>query len=281
MLVTGAAGFTGRHFMAAARSAGYDPVPLQSNLRDADALDKEITALDPEVVVHLAAISFVNEAGALAYYDVNLLGSLNLLQPLKKCTRLRKVLLASTGNLYGNSMQSPLAETHAPAPVNHYAASKLAMEHMCRAQGGDLPLVVARPFNYTGVGQPTNFLVPKLVDHFLRKAPVIKLGNMHVEREYNDVRYVCDAYLRLLAPSAALGTYNVCTGVTHSLQDLLAKLEGLTGHRPEPQTDPALVRANEIHSLCGDPSMLQAAIGTGCRYAIEDTLSWMVGQSVA
>jgi nucleoside-diphosphate-sugar epimerase len=186
--------------------------------------------------------------------------------------------LASSANLYGNSDRSPIDESQHPAPVNHYAMSKFAMEVMARARFPELPIVIVRPFNYTGRGQDKSFVIPKLVDHFRRRAPRVTLGNVHVQREYNDVRFVCDAYLRLLEVPAPGPVYNVCTGATHDLQSVIALLGELTGHRIEVDIDPTLVRANEVHKLCGDPSALNAIVGEMKSLALQDTLRWMLAE---
>ena len=280
ILLTGADGFTGRHFIRSAAAAGHDTVPLQANLTQAAAVAQEVAALQVDAVVHLAAISFVGHAHEPAFYEVNLFGTLNLLAALKAAGRpLQKVLLASSANVYGNCERSPIAETQTPAPVNHYAMSKLAMECMARAGSAGLPLVVTRPFNYTGVGQAGQFVIPKLVEHFRRRAPSVALGNLHVEREYNDVRFVCEAYLRLLCVEATHTTYNVCSGHTYDFKAVVDILQDLTGHRIDVQVDPALVRQNEVHRLCGDPSRLQQAIGAAGVYSLKDTLSWMLSNS--
>ncbi|HEY8047708.1 MAG TPA: GDP-mannose 4,6-dehydratase [Ramlibacter sp.] len=275
--LTGAAGFTGRHFIEAAQRAGHDVVELESDLTDRAALEAETRPLEADAAVHLAAISFVGHADARAFYDVNLFGTLNLLGALSKAGRpLQRILLASSANVYGNSPHSPIAESEPPAPVNHYAMSKLAMEMMARSHFPQLPVVIARPFNYTGPGQPVEFVVPKLVDHFRRRAPQVTLGNLHVEREYNDVRFVCEAYLRLLEAGAPESVYNICTGTAYDFNTVLALLRGLTGHDIEVQVDPKLVRPNEVHRLCGDPSRLQQVVGASAHYRLEDTLRWML-----
>jgi nucleoside-diphosphate-sugar epimerase len=279
ILLTGGDGFTGRQFVLSAAAAGHETIGLAADLTQADAVAQEIATVQVDAVVHLAAIAFVGHTDDRAFYDVNLFGTLNLLDALKKAGRpLRKVLLASSANVYGNCEHSPIAETQVPAPVNHYAMSKLAMEHMARARSGPLPLVIARPFNYTGPGQASEFVIPKLVDHFRRRLPSIAMGNLHVRREYNDVRFVCEAYLRLLASDDASGTYNICTGTTYSFDETLDVLQRLTGHRIAVQVDPAFVRANEVDRLCGDPRRLQQAIGALPAYSLEDTLAWMLAQ---
>ena len=277
ILLTGADGFTGRAFSRAAQAAGHDVVALSCDLTDAAAVASQVEAAQAEAVVHLAAIAFVAHQDPSALYAVNVVGTTNLLDALCRLRQVpRRVLVASSANVYGNCEHSPIAETTPPAPVNHYAASKLAMEYMALISSDRLPLVLARPFNYSGPGQSGQFLIPKLVDHFQRRAPRIELGNLHVEREYNDVRMVCEAYLRLLEVDTVPAVVNVCTGTPHSIQEVLEALTNITGHRIEVGVNPAFVRANEVHRLCGDPTRLIDAIGPLPAYTLADTLRSML-----
>lgn len=281
ILLTGADGFTGRLFAEQAVAAGHEVEPLRANLMDREALLQQVLASEPDAVVHLAAISFVGHADENAFYAVNVIGTTNLLAALTKLSRLpRRVLLASSANIYGNSKHSPIAETQEPAPVSHYAASKLAMEHMSRAYGDRLPSVITRPFNYTGPGQDVNFVIPKLVDHFARRAPTISLGNIQVEREFNDVQMVCSAYLQLLQYGEPGQAYNVCSGQPYTLQYVIDTLTRITGHSIKVEVNPAFVRVNEVHRLCGSPAKLQSLLATrGATLenpSLEDTLRRML-----
>lgn len=277
IFLTGASGFTGRHFQTLASQAGHVVEPLTADLNDKNGLSAELHKAKPDAVVHLAAISFVGHADATAFYAVNVVGSMNLLSALSELPIAPKsVLLASSANVYGNCEISPIAEDQAPEPVNHYATSKLAMELMARTYVDRLPIVVTRPFNYTGPGQAANFLIPKLVSHFARREPIIELGNLHVEREFNDVRMVCNAYLRLLDSGIAGETYNVCTGRPYSLSEVIQELEKLTDHHMQVKVNPAFVRANEVHRLCGSPSKLEACIGEPTDISLRETLSNML-----
>jgi nucleoside-diphosphate-sugar epimerase len=279
ILVTGARGLTGRQFRLSAADAGHETIELQADLTRLVELRSEIAHLRVDAVVHLAAISYVAHDDDRAFYDVNLFGTLNLLEALAALPYpLKKVLLASSANVYGNCDTSPIPESQVPAPVNHYAMSKLAMEHMALSRFPQLPLVITRPFNYTGPGQADQFVIPKLVSHFRQRAPSVTLGNLHVQREYNDVRFVCEAYLRLLEAERGRSVYNVCTGVTYDFNAVIGMLQDLTGHRIDVQVDPALVRTNEVHRLCGDPSRLREAIGELPAYGLGDTLAWMLDQ---
>lgn len=277
LLVTGANGFTGRHFVTSARACGHEVVALQADLNDRDALKQEVAHVAPEAVVHLAAISFVGHAVASAFYDVNVIGTLNLLDALATLAQPpRSVLLASSANVYGNCEQSPITEAQLPAPVNHYAMSKLAMEYMARTYLDRLPLFLVRPFNYTGPGQAESFVIPKLVAHFARRAEAVELGNLDVEREFNDVRFVCGAYLQLLEKAKPGEVYNVCTGKPVTLKSVLALLSQIMGHQLQVKVNPAFVRNNEIHRLCGSPAKLHGVVGEISLPSLPDTLRWML-----
>ena len=177
ILLTGAAGFTGLFFKSAAEAAGHTVWPLAADLTDKAAVAAEVAQVQPTAVVHLAAISFVGHADDAAFYSVNVLGTVNLLAALAALpVPPTKVLVASSANVYGNCDASPITEAQPPAPVNHYATSKLAMEHMALTYADRLPVVITRPFNYTGPGQAPQFLIPKLVSHFARRADRIELG---------------------------------------------------------------------------------------------------------
>ncbi len=139
------------------------------------------------------------------------------------------------------------------------------MEHMARTFSNLLPIVITRPFNYTGPGQALNFVIPKLVEHFKHRVASIELGNIHVEREFNDVEMVCSVYLKLLVHGQAGEIYNVCSGQPYTLQFVLDTLARITGNKIKVAVNPAFVRANEVHRLCGDPLKVQTLLArNGC-----------------
>jgi len=277
ILLTGAAGFTGQHFTAAAQRAGYVVRPLVSDLTDAQAVADETAASAPDYVVHLAAISAITHTDEEAFYRVNLFGTQNLLKALVALPKAPKcVLLASSSNVYGNALVSPIDESTCPAPVNHYAISKLSMERLACMFSDSLALVIVRPFNYTGVGHDARFVIPKLIDHFNRRALKIELGNLEVEREFNDVRTVCEAYLRLLDFGQPKQVYNVCSGRPVSLRMVIDALTRITSHNLQINVNPDFIRANEVHRLCGNPALLEACIGQLQHPPLEETLQWML-----
>jgi nucleoside-diphosphate-sugar epimerase len=292
VLVTGAAGFTGRHLCRDLAAHGYrvvglteravDPLPdgveaLHADLLDVPALEAAVRAAAPDHVVHLAAIAFPGHAEAAAIYRVNLNGTLALLQALVATGHgARGVLLPSTGTIYAPA-GVPLTEDASIALGSHYAVSKYAMEQMARLFAARLPLVIVRPFNYTGPGQREPFLVPKIVRHFTQRASVIELGNVDVERDFLDVRSVVDAYRRLLAaPGAAGGTFNVCSGRAVAVRRIVTMLEEITGHRIEIRVNPAFVRPGEPARIAGSSARLAGLIGPLLDIPLVDTLSAML-----
>ncbi len=292
VLITGVNGFTGQFLTRELEQHGWEVWGLGSHpepgraryqhvdLRDASALNAWIQQVQPKAVVHLAAIAFVGHSDARAFYDVNLVGTRNLLVALAGLDAAQKperVLLASSANIYGNTTEGALSESTQPNPANDYAVSKLAMEYMARLWMDKLPITITRPFNYTGVGQSESFLLPKIVSHFRRQADVIELGNMEVWRDFSDVRDVVSAYRALLdSPSAVGQVVNVCSGHLVSLREVLQMAERITGHSIHALTNPAFVRANEVKTLCGDASRLSGLIGGWNPRPLEDTLEWML-----
>lgn len=277
ILLTGADGFTGRHFLNQAKLLGYEVIALKADLTDSEAVFSEVQAVRPSHVLHLAAISAVTHADEEAFYRVNLFGTQNLLKALCALPETPlKVLLASSANIYGNALESPISEDYCPKPVNHYALSKLAMELMSTSFAQLLPIVIARPFNYTGILHDNRFVVPKIVEHFQQRAAEIELGNLDVLREYNDVRMVCQAYLDLLNLGVPGEAYNIASGRAVALKTIISTLEEITGHNMNVKVNPAFIRPNEINILSGASQKIEDLLGPLKHPSLEDTLSWMV-----
>ena len=143
ILVTGIIGFTGRHLQSELEAHGHTVIGLQSDLTDQQAVAAEVAEIKPEAVAHLAGVAFVGHGAAKAFYEVNLIGTHNLLEALAQhAPEVRSILLASSANVYGNRSEGVLTEESTPDPVNDYAVSKLAMEHMARLWLAKLPLFI-------------------------------------------------------------------------------------------------------------------------------------------
>lgn len=289
VLLTGADGFTGVYARAELESAGYKvvgavmgtpqvPGDIALDITSPANCRAVMDSVRPDYVIHLAGISFVQHADAEAFYRVNVIGTLNLLQGLVDAgVAPRRVVIVSSANIYGNATGGVLSESQPPAPVNHYAVSKLAMEYMVRTWSDRLPIVITRPFNYTGIGQAEHFLVPKIVAHFTRREKIIELGNLDVERDFSDVRTVARAYRGLLERECAGETVNLCSGRPYSLNGIISMMQEICGHRIEVRVNPAFVRSAEVKTLVGSPAKLQALLGELPRMPFEQTLRWMAG----
>jgi len=298
-LVTGINGFTGRHLVNELRQSGFaisgigqqpsqfaDVKFIECDLTNRNSAIEAVRLLRPDVVFHLAGIAFAANDDVETIYRTHILGTRNLLDALTLCRhKPTSVLLASSANIYGNAAVKFITETTPPAPANDYAVSKLAMEYMAYLWLDKLPIVIARPFNYTGRWQSTQFLIPKIVDHFRRKAAVIELGNLDVVRDFSDVRTVAYCYRRLVetAPSRGSGceAFNTCSGIGISLHDVLQMMREISGHDLEVRVNPAFVRSNEVKTLIGTRAKLESAIGAVQDIPFYETLEWMYHAPVA
>ena len=299
-LITGLAGFTGCYMAQEMVAAGYrvfgtvtpggtlarPPAGIAEadifavDLCDSAVVSNMIEQVQPDVVLHLAGIAFVAHANVDLIYHVNVLGSRNLLASLAASPhRPAAVLLASSANIYGNAEVAVIDESVAPAPATDYAVSKLTMEYMARLWMDSLPIVLARPFNYTGVGQADQFLLPKIVSHFRRGAREIELGNLEVARDFSDVRSVVRSYRALVAAAPVASwsnpAFNVCSGQSTSLHSVIAMMEEIAGYKIAVKVNPAFVRSNDVLTLTGSRAKLDQAIGAVEQVALADTLRWM------
>lgn len=287
-LITGLGGFTGRYLALELEAAGFfvqgtfygrEACGKQAallDLCDRKAVRKLVNTIKPDVIVHLAAISFVAHGDVAETYRTNIMGSRNLLEALTCCDKKPEaVLLVSSANIYGQTMVDPIVETSPVNPLNDYAVSKLAMEHMAHLWMDKLPITIVRPFNYTGVGQSLNFLLPKIVDHHRRREKEIELGNLDVARDFSDVRMVVRAYAKLLQLAPTGKVFNVCSGRAYTLQQILAMMAEIAGYEIKVKVNPAFVRENEVKSLRGSNAMLIQAVGSLEVPPLQQTLRWM------
>jgi len=277
ILTTGFHGFTGYHIAAMGPKFHHEIVPMMSDLSDIAGMQSEIEETRPNAILHLAAKSFVNEKETSSFEKVNVAGTQNLLIAIDNTdVPLEKILIASSANIYGNANKSPIPEKAFANPVNEYAKSKVMMESNALSYAKKMPIIITRPFNYTGVNQDIKFLIPKIVSHFKQRKAVIELGNIDIEREFNDVRFVCESYLRLLEISKNNEIYNICTGKPHSISAIIDLLKQLTGHDIKVIKSEEFVRETDIASLYGNPDKLYKTVPKLHKYTIEETLTWML-----
>lgn len=273
ILLTGSAGFTGLPLAERLRTDGHDVVGLArypgeagavfGDLRDSDWVKQVVAEIKPTAVLHLAGISATQHADIGELYSANVVGTANLLAALTTLAEPpRLVIVASSALVYGApDTGAPIGEDAPFDPRSPYAASKRAAEDVAALFRDRLPILITRPFNYTGPGQGTTFLVPKIVDHFVRRAPVIELGNLDLFRDISDVERVIEAYARMVSQPVEPAVVNICSGRAVFLRDIVSTLQEISGHRIEVIRLPALMRANEPRTILGSAKRLEAMLG--------------------
>lgn len=241
----------------------------------------------PDVIYHLAAQS----SAALSYknpvltYEVNVLGTLNLLESLRALDRVPRLLIISSCEVYGPNLNGqPHVETNPYQPRSPYASSKAAQELVALQYAASFgwEVVVARPFPHIGPGQSDNFALPSFAKQIAEieagiREPVIRVGNLEAARDFCDVRDVVQAY-RLLGENGVSGQiYNICSGRAHTIGRLLEILISLSQVRVEVEIDPDRLRPADVPLLLGDGGKLARLCGWRPRIEIEETLRDILG----
>jgi len=285
-LVTGAAGFVGRHLVTWLEEAGDDVVTTDRHdgldVLDTDALAAFVAEVAPEVVYHLAGQADVGGSWSspVATFRVNAEGTLNLLLACE-AAGVDRVLAVASADVYGPvpADELPIGEDRPLRPVSPYGASKAAADLLALQAhlASGLGVIRVRPFNHLGPGQSDRFVAPALASRIVRAErggdPHIPVGNLSARRDFTDVRDVVRAY-RLLAEHGTPGeAYNVCSGTDVAVQELADRLVAQARVPVELTPDPELLRPVDTPRLCGDPARLQAATGWTPAFSLDQTLA--------
>ena len=241
VLVTGATGFVGPYLVQAlaeknARvnilSMGMDEIPSSLCAENLDIVIGDVTkpeTLDGitegvDFVFHLAAISNVDYAvkNPVKTYDVNVRGTLNLLEEVRK-NPVQKFVYISSSHVYGVPQYIPIDEKHPLAPREPYSASKAAAENIVTAYSSayGINTAIVRPFNIYGPGQDKSFLIPSIIKQASGN-DVIKVGNVEPTRDFTYITDVVDGFL-IIAESGS-GVYNIGSGIEVKVGDIVRKI---------------------------------------------------------
>lgn len=290
-LVTGASGFVGPYVVDRLKRAGFQVVGTSSgrtpdarwralDMTDARAVGALVAEVKPVAVYHLAAIASVAESfeDPTPTFQLNTMGTLHLLDALRRHVPTARTLVVSSAEVYGGA-RLPYTEAMPLQPANPYAASKAAAEMVAiqHARAYGMAIVRARAFNHTGPGQSARFATPRFARQIARievgrQSPVIGVGNMGARRDFLDVRDVAAAYLALLDRGVAGEVYNVCSGRSVAMQEILDRLVAMARVGVEVEVDPALFRPVDVAETRGDPSALMDATGWKPEIPLEETL---------
>jgi GDP-4-dehydro-6-deoxy-D-mannose reductase len=309
ILVTGAAGFAGRHLLAHLRAsaAGHQVLAWSRQPHDDDrqvhwrrvditdkhAVHQAITGARPARIVHLAGSPHVGQSwrNSLLPLQTNVLGTHHLLEAVRLHSPDSRVVVVTSAMIYQAST-APLTEDAPLVPSSPYGLSKLAQDQLALAAAHDdgLQVVVARPFNHIGPGQDPTFAISSfarqiaLIEAGLAPA-VLQVGNLDAERDLTDVRDVVDAYVRLLDHGRAGRPYNICTGTAHRIGDLLDRLIALARVPVTRTVDPDRLRPSDMPRLVGDSTRVRTELGWAPQRPLQqtlgDTLEWWRGEVAA
>ena len=284
-LVTGVAGFVGRHLLTHLEASGDIVTGIDRehgiDLLDPPALLDALSAAQPDAVYHLGGWSDVGGSWdePRAAFRVNAEGTLNVLEACRT-TGVPRVLLVSSADVYGKVAlaELPLTEESPFRPVTPYAASKIAADELGLQAwlGYGLEVLRVRAFNHLGPGQTNRFVCPALAERIalneLEGREVVTVGNLTPRRDFTDVRDVVRAY-RLLVENGEPGeAYNVCSGHDIAIAELADRLITMAARPMRLEGDPGLQRPVDVPVLRGDFTKLHKATGWNPEIALDQTL---------
>ncbi len=299
LLITGCCGFVGRNLTGKAVDEGYEVWGtdrlesaevvdtaryVSADLLDGDAVTRLLDKVNPGLIVHLAAqssvrLSFDTPVETLAN---NTTPVLHILGYLKNTPNTCRLLAVGSADEYGpvkTAADLPLREDNAVNPVSPYALAKTIQNQYCSTFASlyDVDVLITRSFNHTGSNQSDTFVLPSFAKQIIeikmgRRESKMAVGDLEVKRDFLDVRDVCAAYLALLRGGKKGETYNVCSGVSYRIRDLLDKMCEIAGVEVEVTVDPDRLRPAETPELRGDAAKLRREIGWEPVVPIEETL---------
>jgi GDP-4-dehydro-6-deoxy-D-mannose reductase len=303
ILVTGAAGFVGRHLLAALKArfptahlmAAVKPedgllptldaaeTVLPFDLLDPDAFGAMVADLAPDGLIHLAAQSSVaaSFADAGSTWQANLLGTVALGEAVRLHRPRCRFVLASSAEVYGLSFRTglPLDEAALLVPANPYAASKAASDLAIGEMSlRGLRATRLRAFNHTGAGQSAAFVIAAFARQIAlieagRQEPVLHVGQLDRWRDFLDVSDVCAAYVAALVADTEPGAvYNIASGTARRIGDILNQLLGRSHVKPVVEVAVAHLRPTDVDHVVGDMSLARRELSWAPTTAWDDTL---------
>jgi GDP-4-dehydro-6-deoxy-D-mannose reductase len=291
-LVTGIAGFVGSYLAELLLERGHEVYGLvrsrsktdyiesiisKLHLEDADILDTHslyatISHIKPDYIFHLAAQSFVPTSwvSPSVTLETNIVGSANLFEAVRQVGIDPVIQIACSSEEYGlvYPAELPIKETNPLRPLSPYAVSKLAMDYLGYQyyQSYKIRIVRTRGFNHTGPRRgdtfaESNFAKQIAVIEKGKQEPVIHVGNLEASRDYTDVRDIVKGYLAAVEKCDPGDVYNICSGTTIKIGDMLNLLLSFSKTKVEIKQDPSRMRPSDVPVLLGDNSKFVAKTG--------------------
>ena len=293
-LITGMSGFVGPFLRKSLSKNGYAVYGLDRqnpkkdkkikicDITDSEAVEKVIADIKPDAIFHLAGQSSVEKSWSIPEetHKINVEGTSNLLGAVVNSKLSSKILIISSADVYGQQDKLPITEDAVLHPWSPYAESRVEQEQIALRfyEKYDLHITIARSFHHTGPGQSPPFVMPSFAKQIAdiekeKQKPVIKVGNLAVERDIADVRDVVEAYRILMEKGEAGHIYNVCSGRKVSIGWVLDHLRSLSKETTNVtvQKDNSLMRKNDVDVAWGDNSKLRE-LGWNTTIPLEQTL---------
>lgn len=296
VLIFGAGGFVGPYLAQEFLDAGYlvygsdilESVKLpegvkyiKANLLESDAVANVISQCLPDIVVNLAAISSVGQSWRIPQktIEVNVIGTLNILEAVKELSNHPKLLLVGSSEEYEVS-DKPMSETQTISANNPYGISKVTQERFAsvyKEQYG-IKVYYVRPFNHTGVGQRDSFVLPSFCKQVaeIEKTGVpgtIKVGNLEAWRDFSHVKDVVRAYRLVIESTDNNTVFNIGSGRAYSLKELLNYITSLATVEINVEVDPERFRPIDNPYICCDNSFIRQELGWEPRFTVFDALN--------
>ena len=299
-LVTGASGFVGPYLIHHLLERGYevtagvhgpeDRIPqgcrrIKLDVTDREALRRLIAETQPDEVYHLAGLTRPASGAVEEFYRVNFSGALNLLEAVRGQTPEAAVLIVGSAYAYGK-VDHPIAETEALEPVNHYGVSKAAADMLGRSYALEgLRVVRARPFNHSGPGQSTDFVLPSLVRQFAeikagKQEPVIRLGNLDSIRDLGDVRDIARGYHLALGRGRSGEAYNFGSGRAVSVREMFETVLREVGVEVDLVTEPSRERSTDVPYLVAEAGKAREELGWEAGITLRETVRDMISSDL-
>lgn len=267
VLVTGASGFIGQHLVPRLRGEGHEVLDVGRTSGDVadDATWRSFPLAD--VVVHLAAKSFVPDSWDApgVFLRTNLLGTV---AAMEYCRAHGARLVFPSSYMYGDAVQQPIPENTTLVAKNPYALSKRLAEEACEffADRFGLNITILRPFNIYGPGQSNTFLIPMIVNQ-LKGGREVHVKDLEPRRDYVYIRDIVEAMVKAAACERGLNVFNLGSGVSHSVADVIQTIQTVWGTDLPVRSD-GVRRKDEVMDTVADITRAAQQLGWKPRFTL-------------
>jgi UDP-glucose 4-epimerase len=299
ILVTGGAGFIGSAIVPFLQKSSneifvYDNLSfgnrdiidvddnhfILGDIRDKARVTSEFKRIQPDMIVHLAAIHFIPYCNQHPFEsaDVNIRGTINVLAAAKQIHQLTKFIFASTAAVYP-IYDEAVNEEMDVMPLDIYGLSKVAGEELCKKfqlESG-IPTISCRFFNAFGPNETNPHLIPEIEMQLKSGIRTIKLGNLTPKRDFIHTHDMASAVNKLLSlEGIGYDTFNLGRGIEYSVVEIVEAFERILNEKITIEVDPARVRKVEREHLRADVSKLKNATGWKPQWGIDEGIHNLV-----